>query len=783
MLAWLCRALCIALAVTYRFAAVAPAGAEENFKPLEFPLEIEPRFTPILNELRRYLAIATKIVASERDRQSVCRTTNFDIARTLQIPGVAQDERALWALGEVTKELRYLCVHPSKNTAMKDDLHAHMEIIKNVLDSYELSSKKSVRGATGANVPSKLPQSAAALYMRQGNTTNQSGVLKGKVALLRSSGMSSKNSTNRTHPTAFNRPPVRPEEIKICGKAMSLAWNLHNGDTTRCSSQAVEALHQMRNLGEKCSQVRWNSDASGPEYATSYRALLREWDTWCGKKGCEAPCQHGRCQRDIKFPFDPGCQCDETWEGPTCSKKSFENGVYTHLQNSSNRILECHPPCQNGASCVKGKCDCPAQFAVNGTIREGLSGPSCEKSEYWFGESCNVCVDKGGSWCLKDGICVTGKDQPTKDICPNSVSGSTFIDQTPLVVKSSSDPCQPEYRKCAAAAAPVVHFINDPTAFGGSCSKEAEARVKGMEEHLGDCNNTAIGSLQLKMGELSVNQTYGEILAHAKKKRKHCENYHAKSMRNQGEDKEQDSKKESQKINEASKNKDSGTWYPIKWASDVISKVTGNFARTEDKSQDKSIVVDSGPLDDLGHFKAAKFRKVVSVKEFNNTTQNNTQEEHKVVSVTPVQGSSEEPKIITVTRVKEVQNHSQHHQVVEVNAVKELQNTTMEVRHDVVSVKTIEEPADGHGASVDTMQASQSMATMEKHHVNSDEKKQRTSGKKQHRGKHNKKHLLPSGLPKHKEQPKEKAKTFEHTEQEDEEVEDWGGKWDGEEMW
>lgn len=810
-----------------------PAENEEHFKPLEFPLEIEPRFTPILGELRRFLGIAAKIVASERDRLSVCRTTNFQVGRAQQIPGMLQDERAQWALGEVAKELRYLCVHPSKNTAEKDDLHAHMDIIKNVLDSYQLSLKKSPSAVKAAGVPSKLTQSAAALSVSHGNSTNQSGYTKGKIALLHGTGTPSGKQR-----TAFNRPPVRPEEYHRCGQAMNRAWKLHNGDTTRCSSQALEALHYMRDLGSNCSHVRWNSDATGPEYATSYRALLRERDTWCGKEECKAPCNHGRCQRDTEFPFEPRCQCDEQWEGSTCNSKTCNprclNGVckqgkcqcalgYVGVgcefpvcllscgqhgkctapdkcgcregwtgKHCKQAICKqkcpaglkcvapdtcgslCHPPCQNGASCVDGKCECPARINVNGTIRENLSGPSCEKSEYWFGESCNVCVEKGGSWCLKDGICVTGKEPPTKDICPASVSGPTFVDQTPLVIKSRADPCRPEYRKCAESAAPVVHFINDPTAFGGACSKEAAARVQDMKEHLGECDGTTIESLKLKMGQLAVNQTYGEILAHAQKKRKHCDHYHIESKADptqwenrykqkdekvtivihtkpldslgdgkkanltlKGKDNETVALKTSKKSEEAPKQtegqKDSGLWYPLKWASNVVNKLTGAQSEHEQTEANTklSIVVDSDPLDSLGNY-TGKAHQVVSVKDIPNK-QNGTQptteiKEHKVVSVKTVEGVPEEPKVITVTSVDDAQ--PKDHQIV---SVTNLEDTPA---HNVVSVKTLEKPKEHQVLSVDPVEKLQNatqahlVVDKEKHQVMSSSVKSLQDGTK-----------------------------------------------------
>merc|ERR1719460_3149208 len=82
----------------------------------------------------------------------------------------------------------------------------------------------------------------------------------------------------------------------------------------------------------------------------------------------------------------------------------------------------CEGGCLNDAVCVApGVCQCPGEKDVNGSQLEGDSGKRCEVGpKFWFGGQCKSCVQSGGNWCLKDGICMTGT--PTQEICPQSTA-------------------------------------------------------------------------------------------------------------------------------------------------------------------------------------------------------------------------------------------------------------------------------------------------------------------------------------------------------------------------
>lgn len=362
-----------------------------------------------------------------------------------------------------------------------------------------------------------------------------------------------------------------PKDYKLCSAVLNDAWKKEK--ESHCGYDAHMAVLRVRDNAETCSKLRW-----GEDYYASYRALLEQVDTWCGKPTCST-CVHGRCARDKTFPHEAKCQCapgwgghscnstacspacvhgtcvgegkcmcHNGWEGASCSKPicnpgclnggtcvgpntcECKKGWKTVGLDAGCSAPVCDPPCANGAKCVAPNvCKCPDRKGTNGTTMEGFSGPQCEHGpSFWFGDQCKDCVNLKGHWCLKDGICVkpvspcnsASCGAPTKEICPNSMK-QQFDGFTPTVIFGSEDPCKPEYRRCAEVAEPVIHWVNhDDRLLGGVCGGAVKGLIKEMADELPRCEGIMITKMEQDLGTLNVTEKFGIILNQAVAKHK-----------------------------------------------------------------------------------------------------------------------------------------------------------------------------------------------------------------------------------------------------------------------
>lgn len=229
-------------------------------------------------------------------------------------------------------------------------------------------------------------------------------------------------------------------------------------------------------------------------------------------KSCSKPICSGGCLNGGKCIEPNKCNCTKGWK--------------TEGLDAGCNVPICDPPCANGAKCTKpGVCECPHRKGENGTTLEGFTGPACENGPtYWFGTQCKDCVELNGHWCIKDGICVKGT-APTKDICPKSTA-SQFDGYTPTVVFGHTDPCMPEYRRCAEVAEPLIHWVNhNDKLLGGVCGGAVKGLIKEMEDELPKCQSIMITSMDQYVGYLNVTEKYQFILdAAVTKQKKECPN-------------------------------------------------------------------------------------------------------------------------------------------------------------------------------------------------------------------------------------------------------------------
>lgn len=98
-----------------------------------------------------------------------------------------------------------------------------------------------------------------------------------------------------------------PDHIQYgkCASALSQAW-MHFQQQP-CSSDHWKNAASMRQMVPTCREISLNSK-QGDSYQCSYRELLKQGDTWCGRPKCTEPCPtKAQCQRDFAFPFEPVC--------------------------------------------------------------------------------------------------------------------------------------------------------------------------------------------------------------------------------------------------------------------------------------------------------------------------------------------------------------------------------------------------------------------------------------------------------------------------------------------
>jgi len=126
---------------------------DEPFRPLQFPLNMDPRFAPILQNLRMLLSSIYEIVSKDRDRLSVCRATQAQVDR-LELPprpnnpGPRGETGERWVISEVKKELKHLC---NTKLVRKEDIPTHIEMIRHVMEAYVTAP--STQKKLGLNAP------------------------------------------------------------------------------------------------------------------------------------------------------------------------------------------------------------------------------------------------------------------------------------------------------------------------------------------------------------------------------------------------------------------------------------------------------------------------------------------------------------------------------------------------------------------------------------------------------------------------------------------------------
>lgn len=265
----------------------------------------------------------------------------------------------------------------------------------------------------------------------------------------------------------------------------------------------------------------------------------------CSEAICKKPCVNGG-----ECVGPDTCACRPGWKGLDC------------------KTFFCEKPCENGATCTgPNKCaPCPKRRKMNFThpvvgngtvIEEGFGGPTCGNGPVWvFGDLCEKCVEKGGSWCLHDGKCSMDEGTPRDETCPKSTRGDAFAESTPLVVsKKTKDLCDVHYRMCAKTAAPLIHLVNDPTYMeSGFCGEVASAAITAMREEEEHCNNMTIVSLDATIGHLHIDLAYERVLHTVVKARK------AECSKDKKEEKKEDAKVD-KKTKTKKEDKKRASWY------------------------------------------------------------------------------------------------------------------------------------------------------------------------------------------------------------------------------
>eukprot|EP00746_Dinoflagellata_sp_MGD_P090009 gnl/MRDRNA2_/MRDRNA2_35512_c0_seq1.p1 gnl/MRDRNA2_/MRDRNA2_35512_c0~~gnl/MRDRNA2_/MRDRNA2_35512_c0_seq1.p1 ORF type:complete len:881 (+),score=236.47 gnl/MRDRNA2_/MRDRNA2_35512_c0_seq1:136-2778(+) len=152
-------------------AALSVAGQLDP--PLQVPLNTDPRFVPIIQELEYMLNSIVELMKNHEDRAGFCRGMRYGYDRVSALD-VSQEQNTAWALKQVRDEILHLC---SSGSLKNEYLPQHIEMMKKVLHAYLSSVQNEAkrqeflkRQAGGVEPPQGLPQveTAQMLYSPTG---------------------------------------------------------------------------------------------------------------------------------------------------------------------------------------------------------------------------------------------------------------------------------------------------------------------------------------------------------------------------------------------------------------------------------------------------------------------------------------------------------------------------------------------------------------------------------------------------------------------------------------